>query len=345
MKIDIEKIVSQSELQRDLENVWDRVKKEEKLFVFSNNKPSHVLMTMEHYESLIGKSKERIDETEDKNNESLEKLLNKIGKTIFVEYFYIFEEDNNPENKLPDSFTINSRRSRSSSARKIFKKGLEIDALKNILKSSRLDEDTLNTAKKILENELKKTSEDFSKDFDISQYRNELKIGKMARILITKFLKNNIVSDEEIKLIKDDSYSKEVFNMNYPILKEVNNKSELDKKKRDEKGYSRYYSKVISVKGKKYILCSQWVENQHRKSLEKWLESKLMKSLIDSIDNLKIETEFTINDILSEYWSYIPNKTKKSLGRKFVSKVRSNTINNIIEIDNKINDSQVYKKI
>lgn len=345
MKVDIGKIIGQSELQSDFESVCERIETEKELFVFRNNKPAYVLMAIKHYESLIKESENKIDESEEQSEEGLETLLNKIGKKIFVDYFYIFKEDINPEEKLLDSFTLNSRRSRCSSARKIFKNDLVIDALKNILQSSRLDEVTLDAAKDILAKEVGNTSEKIADDYETENDNdNELKIGKMTRILISKFLQERIITDEEIELMQDANYSKEVFNLNFSFLKEVNKNLEFDQQKRDQKGYNRYYDTVISVQGKEYIFCSQWVENLHKAAFEKWLEPKLMIVLIGLVDKLQSGTEFTVNELLSVYWSYVPYKIRKLLGRKFVEKVRNNTISNVVELDKKIKNCQVYRK-
>jgi len=342
MKVDIGKIIGQSELN-DFENVSERIDTEKELFVFHNNKPAYVLMTIKRYEELLGND-EDVNELEDLNDEGLENLLNKIGKKIFVDYFYIFKEDINPEEKLPDSFTLNSRRSRCSSARKIFKNNLEIEALKNILQSSRLDEDTLETAKNIIENEVQNSSQVIVDDNYEIEDENEVKIGKMARTLISRFLQELVITDEELNLMKDENYSKEVFNLNFPVIKEVVKNIEFDQQKRDQKGYNRYYDTVISVRGKDYILCSQWVENLHKDAFEKWLEPKLMIILLEKIENLSSGTEFTVNGVLSEYWSYVPFTVRKLLGKRFVGKVRDNVISNVIELDKKIKNCQVYRK-
>ena len=60
------------------------------------------------------------------------------------------------------------------------------------------------------------------------------------------------------------------------LLKEISNdagEEEIDKAKRDERGYGRYYKTPIKAYGRTYLLVSQWVENQHRKYFSKWIET------------------------------------------------------------------------
>ena len=129
LKIDVNKIISFEELLEDFNGVCKRLELDKEAFIFQNNKPSHVIMTISHYQNIVGFKRETsIDNNDyvtseyDEEGEDLEKMLNKIGKRIFIEYYYIFKEDDNPEEKLIDEdFTLNSRRSRSSSARKIFR--------------------------------------------------------------------------------------------------------------------------------------------------------------------------------------------------------------------------------
>jgi prevent-host-death family protein len=347
MMIDIGKIVGQSDLENDFEGVCERAEREKELIVFRNNKPAYVIMTIEHYESMRGEGMNKDNETEEQSNESLETLLNKIGKKTFVDYYYVFKEDVNPEEKLPDNFTLNSRRSRSSSARKIFKNGLEIAALNNIIQSSRLDDDTLDNAKTILGNEIGNTSATIPEveNEDENDKGNEMKIGKSARIMISKFLQDSVITDEEIQLMQEADYSKRVFNLNFPVLKKIDNNLELNQQKKDQRGYNRYYDTIIPAAGDEYLLCSQWVENLHKSAFENWLESNLMTVIINRVENLESGTEYTIPELLNDYWAYVLYKTRKLLGKKFVEKVRNNSVSNVVELDKKIKNCQVYRKM
>jgi hypothetical protein len=345
--IDIGKIIGQSDLEYDFEGVCRRLDTEKELIVFCNNNPQYVLMTIENYERIKGEALSKEDDAEVLNDESLETLLNKIGKKIFIDYYYVFKEDVNPEEKLPRDFTINSRRSRSSSARKIFKNGLEIAALNNIVQSYRLDETTLTNARTILDKETGNTSSRTQEAENNVKFENdiEMKIGKSARTLISRFLQEGIITKNEVLLMQESDYSKKVFNLNFPVIKEIDSNLDLDQQKKDQRGYNRYYDTIVQVYGKDYLLCSQWVENLHKAAFEKWIEPKLISIIINCVEGLKIGTEFIIPNLLNEYWSYIPYGTRKSLGKKFVEKVRNNIVSNIVELTgSKRNNSQVYIK-
>ncbi len=77
------------------------------------------------------------------NKIDLNKLLNKIGKGIFVQHFREFGNSriSNQEMiaKLPNEFTLKSRTSRTSKSRRIFRDKLEQKALFIIAESNRKD--------------------------------------------------------------------------------------------------------------------------------------------------------------------------------------------------------------
>lgn len=106
---------------------------------------------------------------------------------------------------------------------------------------------------------------------------NEIKVGKLARTVITSFIEEKVIDVNEIIKLQSADYSKRVFNMNYQVLKEVNPSLNILDQHCDERGYSRYYSGTVSYCGKTYLLCSQWVEDLHRDSLERWIKAKSKK--------------------------------------------------------------------
>lgn len=91
-----------------------------------------------------------------KGAETME-ILNKIGKSTFIEHYYDFKHDLTPADDLPEDFTTNSKRSRTSKARKIFREGLHLEALQIIINSNRLDPKIVNRAKEIYEKEISKS--------------------------------------------------------------------------------------------------------------------------------------------------------------------------------------------
>lgn len=104
---------------------------------------------------------------------------------------------------------------------------------------------------------------------------DEMKIGVLVRSTLTNLIETEKISREEIQKMLTASYSKEIFNMNYPILKEVNEAVSIEEQKKDVNGYNRYWSNTVEVYGKKYLICSQWVEHLHRDKFNKWLTAKI----------------------------------------------------------------------
>jgi len=78
-------------------------------------------------------------------------------------------------------------------------------------------------------------------------------------------LTEEAASKEEIVAMQSSEYSKEKFDLNYPLLAKAGNN--FDK--------VRYYSKPLIIYGEWYYMCSQWFEtstNNDRPYLLKWIE-------------------------------------------------------------------------
>jgi hypothetical protein len=96
--------------------------------------------------SVPYKANEKGDKTMD--------VLNKIGKRIFVEHYYDFKNDHFQADDLSEDFTTNSKRTRTSRARKIFRDGLHLEALQIIIDSDKLDQWIIERAKEIYAEEI-----------------------------------------------------------------------------------------------------------------------------------------------------------------------------------------------
>lgn len=103
----------------------------------------------------------------------------------------------------------------------------------------------------------------------------ELKIGKLVQTTMRDLFRNEKITMDEIEKMTQPDYSKQIFNANIPVLKEVPIGGNIDELKRDTNNYPRYYSYTISIYGKDYLLSAQWVEHLHRAYYEKWLSLKL----------------------------------------------------------------------
>jgi len=92
----------------------------------------------------------------------------------------------------------------------------------------------------------------------------ELKIGKLAQTVLKTILEDGKVSEAEVEKLQSSAYSKEVFDLQYPLL--VRQDSDYER--------VRYYTKPVKIRGVSYMLCSQWFEvpaNNDRPYLMKWI--------------------------------------------------------------------------
>lgn len=91
---------------------------------------------------------------------NLERLLESVGKQIFIKYYDYFQNIEKYSNLdiieiIEEDFTKKSKISRTAHARTIFKNNWQIDALNNIL-ISKVSEETILLCQKILKNENQK---------------------------------------------------------------------------------------------------------------------------------------------------------------------------------------------
>ena len=94
----------------------------------------------------------------------------------------------------------------------------------------------------------------------------EMKIGVVVRTVLRKMLENGEVPEQEIELLQSKEYSKDTFDIQYPVLLKVS--------ETDGRGPKRYYASPLTIYGEEYFLCSEWYEvpeNNDRPYLMKWL--------------------------------------------------------------------------
>lgn len=338
MSMDFSKIITSEDL-KDFENIKKKITDNGEVYVFENNRPSYVVMSVEQYDLMFEKMKHNYGASPD-SNENLETLINKVGKKIFVEYYYVFKDDDNPEEALKkEKFTLASRRSRSSTARKIFKEGMQIAALNNIISSARIGTSTINKAKEIIEKESSSAFEELSSE---KYGKYSVKIGKMARGIFSTLILNGEIKSDELSGFTDAFYCKNIFGLNYPLLKKMAKGEDADTCKRDSNGYNRYYETVITVNSDKYLICSQWVENIHRDMLNQWVISKMVFITNKMVRLISSGEDFSIKQLLSDYWEYLPYDIRKVIDKKF----RINIANNpsVIETDSE-DGLCIYRKM
>lgn len=105
-------------------------------------------------------------------------------------------------------------------------------------------------------------------DYEESGIYKELKIGQIARVVLRKMLVDGVASEHEVDMMQDADYSKQTFDLQYPLLVRVDS---------DYEGV-RYYVDPLIIRGEKFLMCSQWFEttiNNDRPYLLKWIESHI----------------------------------------------------------------------
>jgi hypothetical protein len=94
----------------------------------------------------------------------------------------------------------------------------------------------------------------------------EMKIGVIARTVLRKMLEDGKASREEILKMQTKEYSKETFDIQFPLLQ----KTGLTKGESPR----RYYASPIKIYDEYYFMCSEWYEvpqNNDRPFLLKWI--------------------------------------------------------------------------
>src|SRR5690554_6641803 len=97
-----------------------------------------------------------------------------------------------------------------------------------------------------------------------------MKIGELVRSSFNELIKNNALSSEEVDQLLQAKYSKQRFDVNYPILKAYIEGVILSNQQ-NVNGYSRYNSAILRINEKKYLLCNDWYD-RNRKHFQTWLD-------------------------------------------------------------------------
>lgn len=97
-------------------------------------------------------------------------------------------------------------------------------------------------------------------------------VGLIVQNELKDILQSGKLSDDIIGWLQSESYSKQIFDMNFAILKKIDTSKNLKEQSLDHLGYSRYYAKPITIKDIKYLLTSQWYD-RNKPYLIRWLES------------------------------------------------------------------------
>lgn len=82
----------------------------------------------------------------------LPRILNSIGKSTFVKYYYNFKNRNREEciDAFDENYTDKAKATRTGHAQRIFRENMQFEALKIIVDSKRVDPSTIHRAKEIM---------------------------------------------------------------------------------------------------------------------------------------------------------------------------------------------------
>lgn len=86
----------------------------------------------------------------------LERTLNSVGKSTFVKYYYDFRDKSRDEciKAFDEDYTDKAKSTRTGHAQRIFRENRNIEALRIIIASNRVDFETVKKAKEILAKEI-----------------------------------------------------------------------------------------------------------------------------------------------------------------------------------------------
>ncbi|UMB60647.1 hypothetical protein MHL31_00195 [Lutibacter sp. A80] len=101
----------------------------------------------------------------------------------------------------------------------------------------------------------------------------KLKIGIMVRATLPLILKLELITDLEIERLQKSDYSKMTFDLNYPVLKKVDEKISIVENRTIGK-YTRYYAKPQKNKNSHYLITSEWYD-LNQEDYIRWLKRKV----------------------------------------------------------------------
>lgn len=152
------------------------------------------------------------------DNETLERYLLTIGKRTYINCFYLFQKHYNDMNNqelgkhIPEYDTLSAKNSqtsltwKASAAVGIFKNGREFEALKLCLSAKKLDNEILQKAKTIFENENNKSSDE---DYQITIEKSIKTFGVTYKKKNTALKKQQRTANNYIRDLQAAAYAKE----------------------------------------------------------------------------------------------------------------------------------------
>lgn len=81
----------------------------------------------------------------------------------------------------------------------------------------------------------------------------------MVRTTFEKLVRTNSLYEEQVRLLQDQKYCKNTFDINFPFFKKVM-PGTLPSQQIKINGYNRFWEKTILIKGEKFFICNDWYE-------------------------------------------------------------------------------------
>lgn len=107
-------------------------------------------------------------------------------------------------------------------------------------------------------------------DLSNTEGLERLKIGKLVRTSMNYLIKNDLLTENDLYLLQQESYSKQTFHLQYPLLRKALSS--------DPENILRYWKGKVEIKGRLFFICSEWYEqpnNNDRPYFEVWYRNKI----------------------------------------------------------------------
>jgi hypothetical protein len=103
-----------------------------------------------------------------------------------------------------------------------------------------------------------------------AQEGQRMKVGKFVKTKMHYLIENDLLNENDIQLLQQESYSRNTFHIQYPMLKKA--------LPSDGNHIQRYWRGPVLIKGNRYFICSEWYEqpsNNDRPFFEAWYRKKM----------------------------------------------------------------------
>lgn len=98
----------------------------------------------------------------------------------------------------------------------------------------------------------------------------KVKIGEYVKNAMLHLIKEDLIAEELLDDMQSAEWSKEVLNLNYPLLLELDPEKDVNEQRADKKGRARYWATPYLIHGVQYFICNDWYE-KHTEYFEEFL--------------------------------------------------------------------------